>query len=189
MSGTAFHFFRTPIGRCAIIWRGAFVVGAALPDEDEERARLALQRRFPGCEEEAPPPAIAEAEGAVGRLLSGEPEDFAGILIDLGSLGAFERAVLEATSSIPAGETRTYGDIARAVGSPGAARAVGRALGANPIPIIVPCHRVLGSNGKCGGFSAPGGAATKLKMLEIEGARRGSEPVLFERLPWQAKSS
>lgn len=187
MSGTAFHFFDTPIGRCAIIWCGAFVVGAALPEEDEERARRSLQGRFPGSVEEAPPPAIAEAEQAVVRLLSGQPEDFSAIPIDLGSLGKFERAVLDATFSIPPGETRTYGEIACAVGSPGAARAVGRALGANPIPIIVPCHRVLGANGKSGGFSAPGGTAAKLKILEIEGARRGSEPDLFERLPWQAK--
>jgi methylated-DNA-[protein]-cysteine S-methyltransferase len=95
--------------------------------------------------------------------------------------------VLEATLSIPVGETRTYGEIAKAVGAPGASRAVGRALGANPIPIIVPCHRVLAADGRSGGFSAPGGSSTKLKMLEIEGARRGSEPQLFERLPWRAK--
>jgi methylated-DNA-[protein]-cysteine S-methyltransferase len=128
-----------------------------------------------------------KAVDAVVRLLSGEPEKFSSIEIDLSAVGEFERAVLEATFAIPPGETRTYGEMAAAVGSPGAARAAGRALGANPIPIIVPCHRVLASDGKSGGFSAPGGSATKLKMLEIEGARRGTEPGLFDRLPWRTK--
>lgn len=149
--------------------------------------RTSIARRFPQAVEQVPPAPIAAAVEAVVRLLSGEPEDFRSVRIDLGALGEFERAVLEATSAIPVGETRTYGEVARAVGSPGASRAVGRALGANPIPIIVPCHRVLASNGKSGGFSAPGGASTKLKMLEIEGARRGAVPELFERLPWRAK--
>lgn len=187
MSDAAYHFFDTPIGRCAIIWRGAFIVGAALPDVDEGRLRPPLQSRFPGAREELPPPNIQKAVEAVVRLLSGEREDFASIGIDLSAVGDFERAVLEETFSIPPGETRTYGEIAAAVGSPGAARAVGRALGANPIPIIVPCHRVLASDGKSGGFSAPGGSVTKMKILEIEGARRGSEPGLFDRLPWRTK--
>jgi len=107
--------------------------------------------------------------------------------VDIESLQPFERAVLKATRRIPLGETRTYGEIARDLGAPGAARAVGRALGANPVPIVIPCHRVLAASGS-GGFSAPGGAATKMKMLEIEGARRGdAEPALFDDLPWAVR--
>lgn len=187
VSDTAFCLFDTALGRCAIIWRGGLVVGAALPEADDEQLRGSLSRRFPGCTGQAPPPPVAAAIAAVVRLLDGEPEDLSSLAIDLTSLAAFEQAVLRETLAIPAGETRTYGEIAAALGSPGAARAVGRALGANPIPIIVPCHRVLASDGRSGGFSAPGGASTKLRMLEIEGARRGNEPQLFERLPWRAK--
>jgi methylated-DNA-[protein]-cysteine S-methyltransferase len=187
VSAAGFHLFDTPIGRCAIVWRGAAVIGSALPDESDERMRASLERRFPGATEQMPSAAASRAINAVIRLLSGEAEDFSSIEIDLAALAEFERAVLEVTFSIPAGETRTYGEIAKAVGAPGASRAVGRALGSNPMPIIVPCHRVLAAGGRSGGFSAPGGASTKLKILEIEGARRGSEPQLFERLPWQAK--
>jgi methylated-DNA-[protein]-cysteine S-methyltransferase len=102
----------------------------------------------------------------------------------MGDLPAFDRSVLEETRRIPCGETRTYGEIASALGSPGAARAVGSALGRNSIPIIIPCHRVLAASGRSGGFSAAGGTSTKLRILEIEGARRGPEPELFERLRW-----
>ena len=109
--------------------------------------------------------------------------------LDLGEASEFERRVYAAALAIPPGETRTYGELAAAIGAPEAAQAVGRALGRNPWPIIVPCHRILASGGGSGGFSAPGGAATKLKMLEIEGARRGGDPGLFERLPWAMKSA
>lgn len=135
-----------------------------------------------------PPPFVRSAIDAVVRLLGGEKEDLSSIPVDLGGLAEFERKVLEATLAIPVGETRTYGEIAAGLGAPGAARAVGRALGRNPVPIIVPCHRVLASNGGSGGFSASGGASTKLRMLEIEGARRGSEPELFDRLPWRTRN-
>ena len=187
MSAAAFHLFDTPIGRCAIVWRGAAVIGCALPEQNDERLRASLQKRFPGTVEQPPSAEASTAAAAVVRLLTGEAEDFSAVEVDLAGLAPFEGAVLEATLSIPVGETRTYGEIAKAVGAPGASRAVGRALGANPIPIIVPCHRVLAADGRSGGFSAPGGSSTKLKMLEIEGARRGSEPQLFERLPWRAK--
>jgi methylated-DNA-[protein]-cysteine S-methyltransferase len=179
--------FDTPIGRCAIVWRGSAVIGSALPEDTNDRMRASLQKRFPGATQQAPSPAASNAAEAVVRLLSGGAEDFSLIEIDLGALTPFEQAVLKATFTIPAGETRSYGEIAKAVGVPGASRAVGRALGSNPIPIIVPCHRVVAAEGRSGGFSAPGGASTKLKLLEIEGARRGSEPQLFERLPWQVK--
>lgn len=184
MNGCAYTIFDTAIGRCALLWRGGLVVGASLPESSEERLRASLERRFPGAIEAPAPPFVQRAATAVVRLLSGETETFAGVELDLGGLGEFERRVLELTRTIPAGETRTYGEIAAGLGTPGAARAVGRALGANPIPIIIPCHRVLAAAGRSGGFSAPGGASTKLRILEIEGARRGSEPELFERLPW-----
>ena len=184
MSDRAFTIFDTAIGRCALMWRGGLLVGAALPEASEAELRASLRRRFPGSTEADPPPFVQAAVEAVVRLLSGHAEDFSGLELDIGDLPAFDRSVLEETRRIPCGETRTYGEIASALASPGAARAVGRALGRNSIPIIIPCHRVLAASGRSGGFSAPGGTSTKLRILEIEGARRGPGPELFERLPW-----
>ena len=162
------------------------IAGAALP---QPRGLVAsIRRRFGDVQELAPPSFAASAIQSVQRLLTGERLDLGDIVVDLGGLGAFERSVLDAARRIPPGETRTYGDLAAAIGSPGASRAVGRALGANPAPIIIPCHRVLGADGRSGGFSAPGGTATKMRMLEIEGATRGHAPMLFDRLPWQVRA-
>ena len=83
-------------------------------------------------------------------------------------MSEFDSAVYRVARTIPPGETLTYGEIARRLDEPGAARAVGQALGANPIPVIIPCHRVLAAGDRAGGFSAPGGVITKLKLLEIE---------------------
>ena len=181
---TCFALFDTPIGRCALVWRGGLIVGAALPEASDEATRRTLGRRFPSASEAEPPEEVRPTLAAIGRLLSGEAEDISHIAVDLSPLPEFERRVLEETRRIPRGETRTYGELASALAAPGAARAVGAALGRNPAPIIIPCHRVLAADGRSGGFSAPGGAATKMKMLAIEGARRSSTaPELFERLP------
>jgi methylated-DNA-[protein]-cysteine S-methyltransferase len=118
------------------------------------------------------------------RLLAGEPRDLSFIELEMAALDPFDRGVYAATCAIPVGATRTYGAIARELGQPGAAQAVGQSLGRNPFPIIVPCHRVLAASGKSGGFSAPGGLATKVKLLEIEHARREGEGTLFEHLAW-----
>jgi methylated-DNA-[protein]-cysteine S-methyltransferase len=169
------------------VWRGAHVIGAALPERSDAEARRHLGRRFPGAVEADPPVFILDAVGAIRDLLSGKPADLSSIPVDLTGFAEFERRVYDAACAIPPGEVRTYGDLARDLGSPGAARAIGRALGRNPVPIVIPCHRILASAGGSGGFSAPGGVTTKLKMLDIEGARRSTEPELFDRLPWAAK--
>ncbi|MGZ8287330.1 MAG: methylated-DNA--[protein]-cysteine S-methyltransferase [Allosphingosinicella sp.] len=119
-------------------------------------------------------------------LLAGDRTDLGDIKVDPEG-SAFERNVWQAARRIPCGEVRSYGDIAREIGAPGAAQAVGLALGRNPVPIVVPCHRVLAADGRTGGFSAPGGVATKFRILEIEGARRSGEPELFESLPLRVK--
>jgi methylated-DNA-[protein]-cysteine S-methyltransferase len=188
VDGCAFTLFETPLGRCAIAWRGGFIVGSALPDANDDRLRAALERRFKRVVETAPDAAVTAAIGAVLRLMEGEAEDFSHLVLDLSVVPDFERRVLVETRAIPQGETRTYGEVATRLGAPGAARAVGRALGRNPLPIIIPCHRVLAAGGRSGGFSAPGGASTKLKLLQMEGAMRGSTPSLFDRLPWQGKT-
>jgi methylated-DNA-[protein]-cysteine S-methyltransferase len=185
-SESGFALFDTAIGRCALVWRGGLVVGAALPETGDERARARLARRFPGIAEAEPPPFAAEAVARVQSLLAGVTADLGDIPLHLDG-SQFERAVWEAARRIPCGEVRSYGDIAREIGAPGGARAVGVALGRNPAPIIVPCHRVLAADGKSGGFSAPGGITTKFRMLEIERARRPNEPALFESLPLKVK--
>ena len=183
----AFALFDTPIGRCAIVWRGSAVIGVCLPEASDSELRQRIARRFPTGSEGKPPAAIAAAVDAIQDLLGGGHADLGFIEVDLSGAAPFERQVYEAAAAIPHGQVRTYGQIASATGAPGAARAVGRALGRNPVPIIVPCHRIVAADGKSGGFSAPGGVTTKLKMLEIEGARRGADPELFESLPWAAK--
>jgi methylated-DNA-[protein]-cysteine S-methyltransferase len=143
--------------------------------------------RFPGAREASPSEPAAEAIVLSRRLLAGEKADLSGIPVALDATTDFEDHVYAAARRIPRGEVRTYGEIAREIGEPGAARAVGAALGRNPVPIIIPCHRVLGSAGKGGGFSASGGTATKFRMLEIEGAKRPGDPELFEALPLAVK--
>jgi methylated-DNA-[protein]-cysteine S-methyltransferase len=184
---SGFVLFETAIGRCALLWRGGLVIGAALPERDEEAMRTRLEARFPGVGEASPPPFVADAVRKVARLLDGERMDLGDIPIDLSGASELERKVYEAALRIPCGEVRTYGEVAREIGAPAAAQAVGVALGRNPVPILVPCHRVLASGGKSGGFSAPGGVATKFRMLEIERARRGGDGGLFETLPLAVK--
>ncbi|MEA3033409.1 MAG: methylated-DNA-[protein]-cysteine S-methyltransferase [Sphingomonadales bacterium] len=179
----AYAVFDTAIGRCALVWRGGLVIGAALPEADDSRLRTRLAQRFAGAEEREPPEFVVDAIALVRRLLAGAKLDLGNIELDLSSCSDFEREVYAAARAIPCGETRTYGELAAAVGQPGAAQAVGLALGRNPVPIIVPCHRILAASGKSGGFSAPGGIATKFRMLQIEGAVRQGEPTLFESLP------
>jgi methylated-DNA-[protein]-cysteine S-methyltransferase len=142
-----------------------------LPEASPEQTRARLLRLFPSASEVTPPPDVQRAIDAIVALLRGEPIDLAFVTLDMETLPAFHRRVYEVARTIPPGTTRSYGDIASRLGEPHAARAVGQALGRNPFPIIVPCHRVLAANGRTGGFSAPGGTATKLRLLAIEGER------------------
>ncbi len=166
--------FDTALGRCGIAWGERGIVGVQLPEPaGAERARLL--RRFPDAIEASPPPGVQQAIERIATLLSGDPADLNSITLDMGAVAEFDRCVYEATRRIPRGATRTYGEIAAEVGDPGAARAVGQALGRNPFPIIIPCHRVLAAAGRPGGFSAHGGVTTKLRMLAIEGAPGNAE--------------
>ncbi len=112
-------------------------------------------------------------------MLGGRAVDLGFVVLDERGIDPLRRAVYAATRAIPPGTTATYGDVARAIGRPDAARDVGAALARNPWPIVVPCHRVLGANGKLTGFSAPGGLETKRRMLELEGAPGFGQQVLF----------
>jgi len=179
--------FTTAIGSCALVWQGDRIIAAQLPERDEDAARRRLAKRFPDAVEAEPSPFVQQAIDDVVALLAGERRDLAHLPIDLSETPEFNRRVYAVALAIPPGETLTYGEVAARIGEPGAARAVGVALGQNPIPIIVPCHRVLAAGGKTGGFSADGGVETKLKILTIERARTSPEPSLFDALPLQAR--
>lgn len=172
---------------CALVWQSERIVAAQLPERDEDAARRRLAKRFPDGFEAEPPTFVRRAIDDIVALLAGEQRDLAHLPIDLSATPEFNRRVYAVALAIPPGETLTYGEVAARLGEPGAARAVGVALGQNPIPIIVPCHRVLAAGGKTGGFSADGGVETKLKILTIEKARTGAEPSLFGDLPLQAR--
>jgi methylated-DNA-[protein]-cysteine S-methyltransferase len=177
------HLFETAIGPCGLAWSDAGVTGAALPEATAEATLMRLRRRRPDAEVRPPPPFIQAAATAIIALTQGEPVDLAFVPLDQNGYPAFDRKVWAITHAIPVGRTLTYGDIARQLGDVALSRAVGQALGANPIPIIVPCHRVVASDGRTGGFSAPGGVATKLRLLNIERAATSPEPLLFDDLP------
>jgi methylated-DNA-[protein]-cysteine S-methyltransferase len=180
MDTSGFALFDTPIGRCAVAWGPRGVIGLWLPEADDAKARKRLLRRHPGLDETAPPPEIRDAIARIVALLSGERVDLSGLPLDMAHVTPFERQVYAIARKIPPGETLTYGDIAEKLGDKLLSRDVGQAMGKNPFPIAVPCHRVVAANGKLGGFSAPGGVDTKLKMLAIEGAAEAAQRSLFD---------
>jgi len=180
MTPPSFTLFDTPIGRCAIVWSARGVIGVEIPAASEVATRARLLRRHPQAREAAPPPEIARAIAGIVALTGGERRDLAEIVLDLDGVPEFNRRVYAIARTIAPGSTLTYGAIAARLGEADA-RAVGEAMGQNPIPIIVPCHRVVAANRKTGGFSAPGGVATKLRLLAIEGAQLDEAPTLFDR--------
>jgi methylated-DNA-[protein]-cysteine S-methyltransferase len=164
--------FETTLGRCGLRWGPNGITAVLMPGTN------ALKRAAPAATDDAPPP-VREAASAITALLEGEPDDLRWVALDTGELDPFRRGVYDAARAIAPGETGTYGEIARALGSPLAARGVGAALAGNPYPIVVPCHRVLAADGTLHGFSAPGGIATKRRMLEIERAPGFTQQALF----------
>ena len=183
MKTCAFTLFDTPIGCCGIAWGATAITGVQLPEGSDASTRRRMGHRFPDCRETGElPPHVQHAVGALLALLSGspaEPVDLSDIELDLEDVPPFNRRVYAITRRIAPGHTCTYGEIAARLGEPGAARAVGQALGHNPFAPIVPCHRVLAAGGRSGGFSASGGVATKLRLLQIERARIDG-PGLFD---------
>lgn len=171
--------FETAIGWCGVAWGDAALVGVQLPERDETATRNLMRRRF-GSREAPAPEYVAAIIGRVRALLEGERDAMVDVPLDLSGIPEFYRRVYEITRAIPPGRTLSYGEIARQLGEPGAARAVGQALGHNPFAPVIPCHRVLAARTGPGGFSAGGGVATKLRLLQIEQAQLGNEPGLFD---------
>jgi methylated-DNA-[protein]-cysteine S-methyltransferase len=174
-----FCLFETAIGDCAIAWDAQVLRAVHLPEASGQRLRTRMQTRL-GVPESEPPLFVQQAIARIRGLLAGAPDPLTDLPLALDSVPAFHRKVYEVTRAIPPGRTMSYGEVARAIGEPSASRAVGQALGLNPFAPVVPCHRVLAAGARSGGFSAEGGAATKLRMLEIERARFGTEPGLFD---------
>lgn len=165
--------FDTALGRCAIAWGRAGVLAVQLPDGDDAATLARLGRGLPplSCvSDDAPPAVVGAAIQGIVALLRGEPRHLREVPLDMARMPAFHRQVYRLAREIAPGTTLTYGELAQRLGVPGAARAVGQALGANPFVIVVPCHRVLAAGGRAGGFSAPGGLRTKASLLAIESA-------------------
>ena len=164
--------FETAAGCCAIAWNRGGITCLRLPARSADAAERALLRRTPGAKPGPPSPPVAEAVAAVRRYFEGEAIDFSGVELDLGDQEPFFRQVYAAARRVGWGHTTTYGTLTRELGAgPETARDVGQAMAKNPVPLIIPCHRVLAAGGRIGGFSAPGGAAAKLRMLALEGVQ------------------
>jgi methylated-DNA-[protein]-cysteine S-methyltransferase len=185
--GSAAHrraSFDTALGRCRVAWSPSGLTGVRLPEEGvDASAAASSQAPDPGaCALDAAPAFVRDAVARMQALLAGAPVPLDDLPLDLSGIEPFARAVYAETQRLGPGQTCTYGELAARIGQagdPGAARAVGQALGRNPWPLVVPCHRVLAAGGRLGGFSAPGGAATKQRLLVIEAGMRRREGELF----------
>jgi methylated-DNA-[protein]-cysteine S-methyltransferase len=180
MTDQHYALFDTPIGICGIEWGPRGINGVQLPMGDDEKTRSRIRQRHGDISETTPTRQVQEAIARIVKLLAGERDDLRDIALDLDGVSEFNRGVYDIARSIPPGQTMTYGDIAKQLGGVELSRDVGQALGRNPCPIVVPCHRVLAAGQKPGGFSAKGGVSTKLKMLAIEGAAVNHTPSLFD---------
>jgi methylated-DNA-[protein]-cysteine S-methyltransferase len=168
----AHHYLvcETPIGFCGIAWNGVGITRFQLPTKSLEATERLLRRRAHDAQPGVPPAQVAEVIAAVKRYFAGEPTEFSRVALDLGEQSELFGQIYAAARRVGWGHTTTYGTLAKELGAGSeAARDVGEAMAKNPVPLIIPCHRVLAAGGKLGGFSAPGGAATKLRMLKLEG--------------------
>jgi methylated-DNA-[protein]-cysteine S-methyltransferase len=172
--------FDTSSGTCGVAWSARGLVAVQLPERDRAATERRLVSRCGSSGAATPPPAIAGLITDIARYLDGERIDFSAVPVDLSSLDPFRRNLYETMRALPWGTTTTYGALARTIGLTQweGARDVGEAMGRNPVPIVIPCHRVLAAGKKLGGFSAPGGARTKAKLLELEGVHLDGAPRL-----------
>jgi methylated-DNA-[protein]-cysteine S-methyltransferase len=175
---TGHAVFETALGFVGIAWSDNGLTRLCLP----ERNRAGVERRLSRFEPEASPQQASDARqewvaGLIGAITAyaagGGEADFSAVPVDLSGIDDFRLAIYDAARRLKFGEVTTYGELAARAGHPGLARETGAALGANPVPLVIPCHRILAAGGKIGGFSAPGGSAAKERMLALEGVRVG----------------
>jgi methylated-DNA-[protein]-cysteine S-methyltransferase len=175
-----FAIFDTALGHCGMVWTDRGIAGVNLPEGSEEKTRARVKKRFPEAIEAAPSADTQKIIAEVVALIAGEKIDFSHVTLDHAPLPEFSKRVYDIVRTIPIGHTLTYGDIAKKLGDVSLSREVGQAMGKNPTPVIMPCHRVVAASGKTGGFSAPGGVDTKMKLLSIERRHGNHVPTLFD---------
>jgi methylated-DNA-[protein]-cysteine S-methyltransferase len=180
MSKTNYMLFGTVIGTCGIAWTEYGIRAVQLPEINETATRARLLARFPGATEAPPSPEASRARDDIVAMLHGMPVDVSDIRLDMARVPAFHQQVYQVASATKPGETLTFSEVAARLGMPATARAVGQALGKNPLPIVIPCHRILAKGGKGNSFSAHGAAATKMRLLAIEGFRPCGAPAHFD---------
>ena len=182
MVGRSYAIFDTAIGRCGIVWSSAGVVAVQLPEARELDTRRRIFQIHPEAREQRPSDNTALAIEAIAAFLHGDSGDRADIRLDLSCVPGFNRRVYELARAIPRGETRTYGEIAKALGASSASHSVAQAIGKNPFMIIVPCHRVVEVGNYADPISPYGGVISKRRLLSIEGAQPVASKTLFEVL-------
>jgi methylated-DNA-[protein]-cysteine S-methyltransferase len=176
----SYFVFEVAGGFCGLAWDTEGITRFCLPVGTAADATRAVLRRVPDAIPAAPTPEITQVVDTAQRYFKGEVVDFSRFKVALNSQGEFYERIYQAARRVVWGQTTTYGALAKELeAGPEAAREVGQAMAKNPVPLIIPCHRVLAAGGKVGGFSAPGGAATKIRMLELEGVRLQMQKSLF----------
>jgi methylated-DNA-[protein]-cysteine S-methyltransferase len=173
-----YHLFDTKLGVAGIAWSDDGITRFRLPDPDRAAAERDLKAKGKAAD---PPPTIAAVVDEAKRYFAGERIDFTAIKLDLKNVDPFRRTIYDALRKVGFGETVTYGELAKRAGAhePTAAQDVGVAMARNPVPLIIPCHRVLAAGGKLGGFSAPGRIEAKQRMLALEGIYINNQPRLL----------
>ncbi len=184
MKQAVYSLFETPLGACAIAWKSPIngnapvITAFQLPEASNKQTESRIAQTSGAEKADAIPPAVAGIIKKIRKHLEGDPQDFSDVAVAVDGVSPLAKQVYDVCRTIYAGRTMTYGEVAKAMKRPAASRAVGQALGKNPVPLIIPCHRVLASGSKAGGFSAHGGVSIKLKMLDIEGATVGLLPAI-----------
>lgn len=174
---TAGHaVLETVIGFMGFAWSDKGLIRLCLPERSREAVERRLFRHGGVSSATGQPQWVVELIASIKAYAAGEDIDFSGVPVDLDGVDDFRLAIYDAARKLGFGETTTYGELAKRAGHSGLARETGAALGANPVPLVIPCHRILAAGGKIGGFSAPGGSATKERMLAMEGVRVGPPP-------------
>ena len=178
--------FDTVRGPCGISWRDAAVTRFLLPDNTVASMQRELRALTGQAQQTAQPPRwLRDVVKQVQRHCDGKPQDFTAVPVHTADLSEFTRTVYRRARAIPAGEVLSYAELATAIGKPGAARAVGTALGRNQVPLLMPCHRIVARGGKPGGFTSPGGLDTKRWLLACEGVALEKPRVLTTAAQWQ----
>jgi methylated-DNA-[protein]-cysteine S-methyltransferase len=182
MAGRGYSIFDTTVGQCGIAWGDSGILGVQLAEAREIDTRRRMLRQYPDARELRPPLNAETAIDGIAALLRGQRCDFSDVTLDMHGVAPFNRRVYEFARTIPRGETMTFTEVAKWLGASGAAHAVGQAIGRNPFTILVPCHRVLATDGAAEGFGMNGGTVSKRRLLSLEGALAKSGPTLFDAL-------